>query len=1145
MTISAQEQLVRLQFLEEAQDYVEEIEAGLIGLGTGEVKGKQLDAVMRAAHSIKGGAAMMNFMTLSKIGHRLEDSLKVLRSGKKPELVDTQLEKELLTVVDRLRQVMAYNRQGQDIPQDWLEQEVYPRLERLYDRLGDPQALEDTSLLGEEDSEDDILVYLFESEVEGALAHLENCLAGADHSSLRSELEITTETLNGLAEMVELPAMAALCQDVALKLAQFPEHFLAIAELAIGAWRRSQSLVLVGQRDCLPTALDPLPGVEVIGQSDRGSFGAIEFPVPAADIIDDSGLLENALLADTLVPIANSNDLELVNFELVNFPDPLEAIAPPETPSAPLIDSDDLGDLFAANLNWGELPEEMDLSSDLPDFHDVDELFSIEEIAQAAALPALNLPAWAEPDTASDSLPQPAALTELDLTDIVPVAPALVHPDQPDVVDTLAPLPSLPELEWPEPENGLAPLVDDDFLGALEAIAAELTPALNPPPAAAGQSRRRQAQRGHELAGLADFEVLREPTTSEPETTAIDEGPVLPEQMLRVGVNQLAEMGDLFGEINIGRSAMNLQITGIRGLLEGLLEKVGDLEVASGQLRTAYDQIATQLGTTDSTTSLTDDFDHLEMDHYGEFHLLSQSVMEAVVQIQEKVTDIELRLNDTETVTREMDRTTRQMQKRITGMRMLPFNDVVSRFPRALQDLAAAHGKEVQVHISGGDLLLERNVLDALKDPLMHIVRNCFDHGLETPAERLLAGKATTGHIRVAACYRGNQTVITIQDDGRGMNLDKIRAKALKMGIDEQTLATVSEQDLLELVFEPGFSTAEQVTDLSGRGVGMDVVRTNIQGVQGTIQLATQSGQGSTFTITVPFDLSVVKVLVVESDRLLFAVPVNAVDEMMLPPWAQVVEQDGQQILDWEDLHLPVLPLRDCFRSYSPLGTPEWHGVPKIDQPALLLLSQGEQLLGLKIDRFWQEQEVTVRQPQGVFPLPIGLSGCAILGDGRILPLLDPITLLQAISSSGTQVLTDTTISQGTGTELISSEQVILVIDDSINVRRFVALTLERNGYRVEQAKDGLEALEKVQAGLIPDAVICDVEMPRMDGYGFLANVKSIPAAKQVPVVMLTSRSGQKHRKLAMTLGAADYFAKPFNEAEMIATLAKLIVASP
>jgi two-component system, chemotaxis family, sensor histidine kinase and response regulator PixL len=1101
MTISAQEQQVRLQFLEEAQDYVEQMESGLIGLGQGEVKGKQLDAVMRAAHSVKGGAAMMSFSTLAKIGHRLEDSLKVLRYGQMLEAVDAQLEKEMLMVVSRMRQVMDYNRRGQEIPADWLAREVEPLLDSLFQRLGEPQAMDDTSLMGDDEGEDDILVYLFESEVDTALQHLEEILADPAHPSLHSELEITTETLNGLAEMVELPAMAALCQDISQKLQAHPDRYFEVAQLAVAAWRRSQSLVLIGHLDTLPTAIDALSGVEQIGEIlPTSGVETIDFPVDNAAVISDRSILEDLLLADTMPSIAASDELEIFNLAAVD---------------------DSL--VFSALELGGE------------DEPSIDELFSFDELLMQPLVDPLSggpISAMEAVDLAdSGSLPIDAALDDICLSTL----DQSESEDTPDLVDTLPAIAEPNALEWLEQASPETALDANDFFGALDLLSAQLSP--------------------EDPSGiLADFDILNDTQTGIPgafELEPLAGQPVVPEQTLRIGVNQLAEISDFFGEINIGRNGLNLQISGIRSLLEGLLEKVSSLENASMELRNAYDRISTQGGNGPSVDSLatidplatipteghTDDFDLLEMDRYGEFHLLSQSVIESVVQIQEKVVDIELRLNETEMVSRDIDRTTKQMQNRITGIRMLPFQEIVGRFPRALQDLALEHGKEVALKIGGGDLLLERTVLDVLKDPLMHILRNCFDHGLEKPQERLLAGKSAGGTIEVKAFYRGNQTVIVISDDGRGIDLDKIRAKAIKMGIDDQTLAAAGEKELLDLIFEPGFSTAEQVTDLSGRGVGMDVVKTNIQEVRGTVEIATKAGLGSTFTITVPFNLSVIKVMVVESNKMLFAVPINAVEEMLIPDFSAVVNRDGQQFLEWEEFQIRLLDMHDCFRSYSPVGSPDFTGIPKIDQPALMLLAKDDHLVGLQIDRFWQELEVTVRQPQSTLPMPAGLSGCAILGDGRVLPLLDPLALLQSLDNTPESILQNNDLV----TLSHNQEELILVVDDSINVRRFVALTLERNGYRVEQAKDGLEALEKVQAGLVPNAVICDLEMPRMDGYGFLANVKAIDYAKHVPVIMLTSRSGQKHRKLAMNLGAADYFAKPFNEADMLATLTRLI----
>ncbi len=1109
MTISAQEQQVRLQFLEEAQDYVDQIETGLLGVGNGEVKGKQFDAVLRAAHSIKGGAAMMSFSTLAKIGHQLEDSIKVLRHGHKTEVVNGQLEKDLLLIVDRLRRVMDYNRQGQTVPADWLTTEVDPILDRLYEQLGEPQAADEAAFLAEDDGdEDDIVVYLFESEVDSALQHLEAILSDPAQPQLQSELEITTETLNGLAEMLELPAMAALCNDIAQKLTQYPDQFVTIAELAVAAWRRSQSLVMIGHRDNLPALIDLFPVGESI---------TTVVPALAAELSLDRQLQQ---------PANDPVDYQLLdNLEIFNIRPELEPIvADPDSPAA-LTNFDQL---VAPPVNF-----DFRMANRLPV---VENLFTTDELLNDGDSNFLEDFSIGDSVIANDfsdlidsgSLPAAINLDEL---------AAFSHSDTIDSSEMLPELTEQPVLEW---VNNEAPLTQDFF---------SLIDTIDLPDSAQNQPDFLAALTfgdDQTLENLAHDRVTARPHASvTPET--YNNVPAAPDQMIRVSVNQLAMIGDLFGELNISRSGLNLQITGIRSLLRSLTEKVSRLETASSQLRNAYDQIASRVPITDAEqeitiqNALTNDFDLLEMDRYGEFHSLSQAVIETVVQIQEKVTDIDIQLNETETVTRDISRTTQQMQNSFTGVRMLPFNEVVGRFPRAIREMAIEHGKQVDLTIKGGDILVERNVIEVLKDPLMHLLRNCFDHGIEAPADRTAAGKLATGKIEITAFYRGNQTVITIRDDGQGIDLAKIRAKAIKMGIDEEMLNATGEKELLELIFEPGFSTAEKVTDLSGRGVGMDVVRTNLQMAKGEIQIETKAGQGSTFTITIPFTLSVIKVLIVDVNKMLFALPVNAVEETLLPNPAQIVIRDGQSFLNWEEFQVQLIDMATHFKAPEFLPPLDFNITPKIDQPAVFLTADGDQLYGLQVDRFWNEQEVTVRQPQGVIPLPPGLSGSAILGDGRVIPLVDPLALARWVTGHQHNIQTldqDDDFAEST----LEREQLVLVVDDSINVRRFVALTLERHGYRVEQAKDGQEAIEKIQAGILPNLVICDLEMPRMDGYGFLANVKSLENAKHVPVVMLTSRSGQKHRKIAMNLGAAAYYAKPFNEADMLNTISELII---
>jgi two-component system, chemotaxis family, sensor histidine kinase and response regulator PixL len=273
---------------------------------------------------------------------------------------------------------------------------------------------------------------------------------------------------------------------------------------------------------------------------------------------------------------------------------------------------------------------------------------------------------------------------------------------------------------------------------------------------------------------------------------------------------------------------------------------------------------------------------------------------------------------------------------------------------------------------------------------------------------------------------------------------------------------------------------------------------------------------------------------------------------MLLLDPDKVSVQNGKRVLQLDDVLIPLVQLKDWFSFSRPVLQSDLDSTPKINQPMVLLIEQDDEVVGIQVDRYWGEQEVTIRQVEGMITLPSAFVGCTILGDGRIAPLLDPLSLLNQIKSIDwekeassavaeimphPQPVTPSEPPERYGT----SQPLVMVVDDSVNVRRFLALTLEKSGFRVEQAKDGQQALEILQTGLPIQAVICDIEMPRLDGYGFLANRKSIPSATNLPVIMLTSRSGDKHRKLAMSLGAQAYFSKPFREYDLLQTLNRLI----
>jgi two-component system, chemotaxis family, sensor histidine kinase and response regulator PixL len=556
-------------------------------------------------------------------------------------------------------------------------------------------------------------------------------------------------------------------------------------------------------------------------------------------------------------------------------------------------------------------------------------------------------------------------------------------------------------------------------------------------------------------------------------------------------------------------------------------------------------------------SSFRQSFDTLEFDHYNDAHLPFRQIVESVVKLQEVADDIELSVDKTEQTTRVIHRTARHLQLNLNQMRMRPLSDVTNRFPRALRELALTHGKSVELALEGENILVDRNILEAMNDPLMHIVRNAFDHGIETPQQREAQGKNRTGTIAIKAFNRSNRTVITVSDDGNGIGLNKIRDRALSMGLDAELLDAASESELLSLIFEPGFSTSDEVTALSGRGVGMDVVRNNLTQIRGDISVDTEPGKGTTFTISVPYTLSVTRVMLAESNRMTVAIPTDFIEEVTVVSAVDLFESEGGDMFHFKGDAIRLIRLSNwitfnCTRQFDGLEE-----VPTMDRASVLLFRMGDQRVGIEIDRSWGEREVAVRRVEGPIALPAGFSNCTILGDGKVIPLISLpdfarwVLNCEASNISSAAALYSNPVMQGAidpvSLQTMPTQNVrarFLVIDDSVNVRRLLALTLEKAGYEVEQARDGQDALDKLNDGMAIDGIVCDVEMPRMDGYSFLSKLRSHTQFTHIPVTMLTSRSGEKHRTLAMNLGATAYFSKPYQERVLLKSLEASLVAA-
>jgi chemosensory pili system protein ChpA (sensor histidine kinase/response regulator) len=1132
---------IQLQFLDEAQEYLNTLESALLGLADSRsIDIQKINAALRAAHSIKGGAGMMGFQTLSELAHRLEDSLKVLKTQKQSIDLNTELEALLLSGLDCLRHVIQQNRetclQGMHptaIDPHWLATHAQPIYEQLWERLGDPQAEDAASVLSPEDGQE-IIPLLFQTEVEGCLQRLEAVLADPAMPCLREELAILAQELGGLGEMLQLSSFTRLCESITQQVEANPASIEPVAQAALQAWRRSQALILTGNFDALPTAI---AGVAAAAEPTLTLEQATLESVTLDAIAIEQATIEHAAIEQVTLESVTLEDLTLADLEA-------DFAAEPFFTDEPAIDFEQA--LTAAGFDFATVGEDLDS----------------EDLNQS-------------PDNQSPDSEHPDSESFDDLT-------AFVAPDGTD-----AATPAAAAEVWfnsPTPD--------------VQTAAAEVW---NPTPEVPVTPREPR---------VADFRVLEVKPDVKADKTAA--APSEGTDTVRVPIKQLNQLNDLFGELTIERNGLDLHLKRLHNLVRTLSHRVQILDRSNAQLRTAYDRLATQglstvmpthsawtlfsatsgsaasgsaasLGTPDanpgsSIVPYNSRFDSLEMDRYDNMHLLSQEVMETIVQIREVTSDIELGLEDTDQTFRELNKTAKQLQTNLTQVRMRPLSDVLDRFPRAMRELSLQYGKPVELKIHGGSTLIDRNILEALGDPLMHLLRNAFDHGIEDAETRHDRGKPEQGSIEIRAMHRSNRTIITVTDDGGGIPLDKIRVRARQMGLDEVLLAAASDEDLLSLIFEPGFSTTDQVTALSGRGVGMDVVRDNLKQVRGEIKVNTQAGRGTTFTLAVPFTLTVVRVLLAESNGMLLAFPTDVVEEMLVLQPDQVITVAGSEVFAWEDGMAPLVRLHRWLAFHRLHQVEGMEGAPAINEPTVLMVNQGSQRVGVQVDRCWGEQEVATRKVEGNLPMPPGFTNCTILGDGRVVPLVNVPELLHWIMSyersEQVAVAEIPAVSAATAAtaaapmplpslplpslpatnrpgQLLTAPQfpspktTILIVDDSINVRRFLALTLEKAGYRVEQAKDGQEALEKLLSGLAVNAVICDIEMPRLDGYGFLAQVKSHAELESIPIAMLTSRSGEKHRKLAMSLGATAYFSKPYNEQALLRTLEEITGLAP
>ncbi|AFZ44964.1 putative CheA signal transduction histidine kinase [Halothece sp. PCC 7418] len=633
---------------------------------------------------------------------------------------------------------------------------------------------------------------------------------------------------------------------------------------------------------------------------------------------------------------------------------------------------------------------------------------------------------------------------------------------------------------------------------------------------------------------------------------------------IRVDVERLQAMDNQLGELVIQRNSLAVQNEQLQRELRELLNRFSRFQNLVGRLQEFSDQevirestqkqsrLSPQKQQTDSSpvseqpeSVLDIDFDSLELDQYGALNAILQELLEETAQIEESVGDVSLFADQSNQTLQGQRKMLEQLRDELIWARMLPLSNILDRFPRILRDFSDQYQKPTRLSLEGTGVRVDKSVLEKLYDPLTHLIRNAFDHGIEATETREQNGKSEEGEIAIRAYYQGNQTVIEISDDGGGIDVEKVKAKALQTGLlSEDQAERFSKERLYNLLFEPGFSTAKEVTELSGRGVGLDVVRDQIQALKGSISLQSKLGQGTTFILSLPTTQSMAKLLIVLVDTTIWALPSDNIEQIIVPMAEQVKNTGNQRFLWWEDQATPIYTLRDLLDYNCPLpaASPDLQALGAATQGQnrsrpLLILKRGEQRYPLELDRVITEQELVIKSLGSAIAPPEYVSGCTILGDGRIVPVMDVFALLQSV-----QQTPQASVVTPTPTRSLNSKiPTILVVDDSATQRQTLNFSLQRAGYQVLQAGDGREAISMLERYPDTNLVVCDIEMPNLNGFEFLRYRRQNNTLNQIPVVMLTSRSSDKHRKLCTHLGASHYFTKPYLEKDFLGTLKTII----
>jgi len=658
-------------------------------------------------------------------------------------------------------------------------------------------------------------------------------------------------------------------------------------------------------------------------------------------------------------------------------------------------------------------------------------------------------------------------------------------------------------------------LVSDDPLNLTEAVDRLLTRLADLPSAA---------------APAADPEHAPERRTTPVRPAAAAPPPA--RQTIRVNLERIESLMDLVGELLVARRRLDRRLADVDRVGEVLVASrarmeraVADFDRQRGRLAAAGEPAGPTMGglISGGTRVFRDLFEDLEFDRYDDLGLVMRSVGEISADVSEAHAELTSLGRSVRNELAELQRLGGLLRQEISRARLVPVGPLLARFVRQGEKAARASSKTVRIVASGEAVVLDTGIIEQIVDPLFHLLQNALVHGIESAEERTARGKPEAGTISLTASYRGAFVILEVADDGRGIDAGLLRSRAVAQGfLAPDVAAALSEQEALDLMFLPGLSTASAVTTAAGRGVGMDIVHTNVGRLNGQVEVQTELGAGSRFTLKLPVSLIVSEALTLRAGEERFAIPVNAVRLVASVLAADVRTSGHGETIVVEDEPVTLIRLDRALALPAPVPA---------DRIAAVLVHAGNRLVALGVDEVVQKEEIVIKS-LGRFLEGVGpFAGATVSAEGQVSLLLDPVRLLDAAvrpSLTGERPRAAPSAALAPASAVMGERRVLLV-DDSISVRKFVGQMLERAGFAVTTANDGAEALAKITDARF-DVVITDLEMPRVNGYELIDDLRRRPEAREVPVIVLTTRAGDKHASLARELGASHYVTKPVEE---------------